>query len=60
MQVSLTDLEKSIFEKVASAAVILQYPTYVVGGFVRDKILDKQEAHFGGSSREIIFTNLSR
>ena len=41
MQINLTDFEKSIFEKVAKAADILQYPTYVVGGFVRDKILDR-------------------
>ena len=41
MQIKLTHLEKSIFEKVAKAAEILQYPTYVVGGFVRDKILDR-------------------
>ncbi len=41
MQINLTDFEKSIFEKVAKAAEILQYPTYVVGGFVRDKILGR-------------------
>ncbi len=41
MQINLTDFEKSIFEKVANAAEILQYPTYVVGGFVRDKILGR-------------------
>lgn len=41
MQINLTDFEKSIFEKVAKAAEILQYPTYIVGGFVRDKILGR-------------------
>ena len=41
MQIKLTESQKSIFEKVAKAAEILQYPTYIVGGFVRDKILDR-------------------
>ncbi len=41
MYISCTDKELFIFEKIALAAKELQVPAYVVGGFVRDKILGR-------------------
>ena len=35
------EAHKSIFEKIATAASMLQVECYVVGGFVRDKILGR-------------------
>lgn len=41
MEISCTDTELKIFEKVAQAAQELNYPCYLIGGFVRDKILER-------------------
>lgn len=41
MEISCTDKELKIFEKVAQAAQELNYPCYLIGGFVRDKILER-------------------
>lgn len=39
MQISCTDRELFIFKKIGAAAAQAGYPAYVVGGFVRDKLL---------------------
>jgi poly(A) polymerase len=39
MDITCTAQELFIFEKIAAAAATLQVPCYVIGGFVRDKIL---------------------
>jgi tRNA nucleotidyltransferase/poly(A) polymerase len=41
MYINCTDKELIILQKVASAAQKLQLPCYLIGGFVRDKILDR-------------------
>ncbi|PZR26165.1 MAG: tRNA nucleotidyltransferase [Citrobacter freundii] len=41
MQINFTDKEISLLKKVASAADRLKVPAYLVGGFVRDKILGR-------------------
>ena len=41
MQVKLEKLETLIIGKVAEAASQLQLPAFVVGGFVRDKLLGR-------------------
>ena len=41
MQIPCSDKERFIFKKIAHAASQLQIPAYVIGGFVRDKILDR-------------------
>jgi putative nucleotidyltransferase with HDIG domain len=41
MEINCTDTELKIFEKVAKAAEVLNYPCYLIGGFVRDKILER-------------------
>jgi len=41
MQINFTDKEISLLKKVASAADQLKVPAYLVGGFVRDKILGR-------------------
>lgn len=41
MYILLSDFEKTILEKIAKAAAKLQMDSYVVGGFVRDKILGR-------------------
>ncbi len=41
MDVKCTDIELMIFEKIAKAAAVLNMPCYAIGGFVRDKILDR-------------------
>src|SRR4051812_24740226 len=41
MQISCTEKELFIFRKIAAAAQELQYPTYIIGGFVRDKIIGR-------------------
>ena len=41
MEIKCTDIELKIFEKIATAAEELMYPCYLVGGFVRDKILER-------------------
>ncbi|MGZ3845330.1 MAG: CCA tRNA nucleotidyltransferase [Flavisolibacter sp.] len=41
MEIKVTDIELEIFDKIARAAAELKYPCYLVGGFVRDKILER-------------------
>ena len=41
MEINCTDEELLIFEKIANAAAELNMPAYVIGGFVRDKILGR-------------------
>ena len=41
MDITCTDIELKIFEKIAKAAAELNYPCYLIGGFVRDKILGR-------------------
>jgi poly(A) polymerase len=41
MDISITDKELSVFRKIAAAAEKLQVPCYLVGGFVRDKIIGR-------------------
>jgi len=41
MQIPLSNSEKIILEKIAAAADTLRIDAYVVGGFVRDKILNR-------------------
>lgn len=41
MDINCTDTELKIFEKVSQAAWSLHFPCYLIGGFVRDKILDR-------------------
>src|SRR5215203_4104615 len=41
MELNCSDTELEIFAKIANAAQDLNYPCYLVGGFVRDKILER-------------------
>jgi poly(A) polymerase len=41
MEIECSEKELVIFKKIAAAAQQLQYPCYLVGGFVRDKILGR-------------------
>lgn len=41
MQIVCTDKELLVFEKIAAAADVLQVPCYLIGGFVRDKIIGR-------------------
>jgi putative nucleotidyltransferase with HDIG domain len=41
MEINLTEKESYIIKKVADAAQALEMPCYLVGGFVRDKILER-------------------
>jgi poly(A) polymerase len=41
MHIPCTEKELFIFRKIAAAAQELQYPTYIIGGFVRDKIIGR-------------------
>lgn len=41
MEIRLSEREKIIFEKVAAAAADLGMPCFLIGGFVRDKLLDR-------------------
>src|SRR3954471_1424609 len=41
MQIPCTERELFVFRKIAAAAQELQYPTYIIGGFVRDKIIGR-------------------
>lgn len=41
MDIKCTETELQIFEKVAAAAGELNYPCFLIGGFVRDKILER-------------------
>jgi poly(A) polymerase len=41
MDINCSDTELEIFQKIAKAAWGLDYPCYVIGGFVRDKLLGR-------------------
>lgn len=41
MDINCSEKELDIFEKIASAAQALNYPCYLIGGFVRDKMLER-------------------
>ncbi len=41
MQVNLTEQELTIFKKISTAAKIVGVESYVIGGYVRDKILNR-------------------
>lgn len=41
MQINCTERELFIFEKIAAAAAELNLPSYLIGGFVRDKIIGR-------------------
>ncbi len=41
MHIKLTDREQLIFNKISNAATSLNVKTFVIGGFVRDKIIDR-------------------
>lgn len=41
MQISLSNYEQFLFKKIAAAAAEINVETYAVGGFVRDKILNR-------------------
>ena len=41
MHISYSDKEMSVFEKVSEAADELGMPCYLIGGFVRDKIMGR-------------------
>lgn len=41
MDIRCTEKELEIFSKIAKAAQELHYPCYLIGGFVRDKILER-------------------
>ncbi len=41
MEITCTDRELLIFEKIAAAAEQMQVPCYLIGGFVRDKIIGR-------------------
>src|SRR5829696_5127432 len=42
MDIPCSDKELEIFQKISTAAESLQYPCYLIGGFVRDKILGRR------------------
>jgi putative nucleotidyltransferase with HDIG domain len=42
MQIEFSEKELFIFKKIAKAADKLQLPCYLIGGFVRDKLLNRQ------------------
>ncbi|MCX6205686.1 MAG: HD domain-containing protein [Bacteroidetes bacterium] len=41
MQIPCSTIERAIFDKIAFAADELQLPTFLIGGFVRDKIIGR-------------------
>ena len=41
MDIYCTEQELLVFKKIAHAAAALQMPCYIIGGFVRDKLLDR-------------------
>ena len=43
MEINCTDEELFIFERIAAAGAGLNMPVYVIGGFVRDKILNRPD-----------------
>ena len=42
MEISCTERELKIFKNIAEAAEDLGTPAYIIGGFVRDKLIDRQ------------------
>jgi poly(A) polymerase len=44
MEISCTDTELLLFERIADAAARMQVDVYVIGGFVRDKIIGRPTA----------------
>lgn len=42
MQIHFTDSELGVFSKITEAAAELQVPCYLIGGFVRDRIIGRQ------------------
>ena len=55
MDINCTDEELFILKKIADAAAALQMPAYIIGGFVRDKILDRPDKDL-----DIVCTGLER
>ena len=41
MEINLTDKESFVFRRVAAAAADLQVPCYLIGGFVRDRLIGR-------------------
>jgi poly(A) polymerase len=41
MDIVCTETEQIVLQKIAAAAQVLQVPAYAIGGFVRDKILER-------------------
>lgn len=41
MEISFSDKEQTIFRKISEAAQSLGFPCYLIGGFVRDKLLNR-------------------
>lgn len=41
MDIQITDKESSVFAKIARAAADLQVPCYLIGGFVRDRLIGR-------------------
>lgn len=41
MEIACTEIESKLFELIAEAATELAMPSYIVGGFVRDKLLSR-------------------
>src|SRR5580693_9496713 len=41
MDIPITDRESFIFRKIAAAAAELQVPCYLIGGFVRDRLIGR-------------------
>ena len=41
MQIQCTERELEVFKKIADAAASIGFPSYIIGGFVRDKILNR-------------------
>ncbi|MEP7278899.1 MAG: HD domain-containing protein [Bacteroidota bacterium] len=42
MEINCTERELFVFKKIAHAAAELQMPSYIIGGFVRDKLLGRK------------------
>ena len=42
MDINCTEKELFLFKKIANAAMKLDVPCYIIGGFVRDKLLDRK------------------
>jgi poly(A) polymerase len=41
MEIQITDKESFVFQKIAQAAADLQVPCYLIGGFVRDRLIGR-------------------